>query len=409
MAKVFISYATKCEYSVKATALLHAEWEKPGSGYDPFVDRLEIMGGDNWKEEILWHLWESDIVIFLYSTDALKSDWVQFETAAIAFRHVRQKDMLVLPVLLEGVNTDQLKEGFFSPTYFSTIQTIKWPDKIEGCLGARVEEIVKLVNLKFPPSKKSQEDPWVKCVADHLAKAGQGHFEACAGHLGVTVNGKYSNGRRDHLSVAAQFMLAYLDYKKVVHALRELKGHITSEVHKELLDDVAPQWVDPVAASEVPTMVKKPAGSRMIAINCVRGDLAVDYIHKGMGGHKQVTICACEVGFDSDELLQRFKTAMRDRLCFDEDVEIDDQAVCNNTTTVFLIAGLNAEADSKLLGCLVKAFPSVAVIVVTVLDPKVSPFIHAQHLDYIEPRLDEARLQVGKNFQREIKMIRQGK
>lgn len=409
MAKVFISYATECPYSVEATALLHASLGTEECGYDPFVDRLEIMGGDNWKEEILWHLWESEIVIFLYSTEALQSEWVQFETSAIAFRHVRQKDMLVLPVLLEGVSSDQLKQGFFSPTYFSTIQGIRWTDKDLGKLPLRVEEVVQLIKDKYPPTRKSREDPWVKCVADHLSKAGQGHFEACAGHLGVTVNGKYSHGRRDHLNVAAQFMLAYLDHKKVVHALRELKSHIPKEAQKELLDDIAPQWVDPVAASEVPTTMGKAAGSRVIAINCVSGELAVDYVHKGMGGHKQVTICACEVGFDSDELLQRFKTAMRDKLCYDEDEEVDDQAVCDSSTTVFLIAGLNAEADSGLLDGLVKAFPHAALIVVTDLEPKVLPSIQAQNLEYIEPRLDETRLKVGKNFQREIKKIREGK
>jgi len=68
-------------------------------GYRPWLDEWEISAGQSIPSRISEGLDACDVVIVVLSPDAVESGWVEREWQAKYWDEVRQKEILVIPVL----------------------------------------------------------------------------------------------------------------------------------------------------------------------------------------------------------------------------------------------------------------------------------------------------------------------
>ncbi len=90
---VFISY---CKGDRNFAELLSNKLQ--GAGFAVWMDEDSLKAGDRWKKEIEQGIKKADSLIVLMSSDATRSNWVQFEWA-----YAKGAGKKIIPVILEQI------------------------------------------------------------------------------------------------------------------------------------------------------------------------------------------------------------------------------------------------------------------------------------------------------------------
>ncbi|HTR37596.1 MAG TPA: toll/interleukin-1 receptor domain-containing protein [Bryobacteraceae bacterium] len=101
--RIFISHSS----NDKAFALLVAEALRKAD-FDPWIDSAEVLVGDDIIESVGEGLKTMDLLLFLVSHDALKSPWVDRELKSALMRAVKEKEIRVLPFVIDDTPLDDL-------------------------------------------------------------------------------------------------------------------------------------------------------------------------------------------------------------------------------------------------------------------------------------------------------------
>lgn len=118
MPSVFLSHSSQDKFFVRELAeRLQAH------GVAVWIDEAEISIGDSLTAKIGAAIDQTDFVAVVLSTNSVNSEWVQRELQIALQRELRERDVVVLPILLEPVEIppflrDKLYADFSSPEKF---------------------------------------------------------------------------------------------------------------------------------------------------------------------------------------------------------------------------------------------------------------------------------------------------
>lgn len=101
--RAFISHSSfDKDFATKLAATLRDE------AVSPWIDKEQILAGDDVLEGIGEGLQKMDLLIFLVSNKALQSPWVNRELKFAARREIEEKQVLVLPFIIDGTPSQSL-------------------------------------------------------------------------------------------------------------------------------------------------------------------------------------------------------------------------------------------------------------------------------------------------------------
>jgi TIR domain len=101
--RVFISHAS----ADKRFALLVATALR-NSAMSPWIDKEEVLVGDDVLEELGEGLGTMDLLVFIVSRKALQSAWVDRELKFAARREIEERKILILPFIIDGTPSNKL-------------------------------------------------------------------------------------------------------------------------------------------------------------------------------------------------------------------------------------------------------------------------------------------------------------
>jgi hypothetical protein len=100
---VFISYASDDRAATVETYVKQLREH----GYDVWVDREGIIGGESWKQSLANAINQAAVVNLIITPDSVMSKWVHAEV-----RRARELGKTVLPVMMRELKTDEQRRAF---------------------------------------------------------------------------------------------------------------------------------------------------------------------------------------------------------------------------------------------------------------------------------------------------------
>lgn len=312
MAQIFVSHSAKDRFAESVRDRLVEKLRE--KGLTPLVDK-EIRPGERWRARLDHWIGCCHGAVFLFSREAVDSDWVRKEATILTWRKALHPHLHLIPVLLGDVSREEL-----TTRYLRTIEVneIEWIEA--GNLSA--EQLVEKIVDLFPSSTeltKDQNDPglrdWIEQVTDCLKDVRQPALERAAQLLQIEV-GDWQ-GFCD-FPVAIAHHLLHRRLEEVEDAVRELlKGmHLASPSRESLCRLLRPLWVEEEAARCILPATRHEEKERLLAINTQLQETGECYIRRATCSAQGIPILATSGTFGEDTVggvLKEFEKACLER------------------------------------------------------------------------------------------------
>jgi len=258
--RVFISHSSGGD----PTLVNALRGELEGMGYVVLLDQQDITTGSRWRERIHAFLADCHAAVILFSRRALdESDWVFKEATVLAWRAAIDPGFTLVPVLLPGVTTADFRASRFEPLALSEIQHQAAADP------AAIAAIVRQAVGTSAPFDTPLDLLRVEII-DQLSGAGvgDGMLEAvCERHLKAT---GWQPGEDRKVTFARLLSEKIFSVEKqVLQVALEVLGSLrpAREVAARIVAALAPLWVEPDAAGQIPPVAGRRVGDRDVALN----------------------------------------------------------------------------------------------------------------------------------------------
>ena len=120
--KVFLSHSAK---EPAADALLQRLYaELSAAGFAVLLDKEELRLGNNWRSVLNFWIGGCNAAVVLLSQAALESDFVNYEASVLKYRHDLDPAFLLIPVMLDPVNHQAVRNSRLEPTQIHEVQGI---------------------------------------------------------------------------------------------------------------------------------------------------------------------------------------------------------------------------------------------------------------------------------------------
>lgn len=261
---IFISHSAKDARARDVLEKLHAALEPD---FEVLLDQYRLEPNDPWRKEL--DIWMSlcHAAVILFSTDAVQSDWVLQEATILRWRRARDTDFVVVPVLLPPVKHEDLdqKKGF-APLALNEIQMVA---------AETSEQVVARVVQRLEPVKKSADrtTPFWRLVDTIASKLSELEGKAPKALLdAATKLGKPLAWRSDNkYSEDLARLLFSAELSEMAEAVLLMAPYFTSVTTAiEIVDRLAPFWVNPQAVARLPEMINLPQRERAVCVNGTR-------------------------------------------------------------------------------------------------------------------------------------------
>lgn len=163
MASVFLSH---CHVDKPFARKLAADLRRHGHAI--WIDEAEINIGDSLIEKIRCGIDQVDFVAALLSPTSVASEWVRRELDIASNREIKNKKVLVLPILIEHVELPGFLEG---KRYADFTTEDKYEDGLKAMLKA-------LGNVSSPPEATAEEIETLKKELELARSAARQHSGA---------------------------------------------------------------------------------------------------------------------------------------------------------------------------------------------------------------------------------------
>jgi hypothetical protein len=307
--RVFVSHSAKDDQRAGAVldAVISGLREK---GYTPLADRDGLKPAMEWRSELYRWLAECDAGIVLLNEKALASKWVQREINILMWRRALSGHPVVVPVLLDGLKTADIKKHGLSEL-----------EPIELARDDRATEVTGVVDeilgrfAPLPP-QAGGNDPmgdWLGRISGYLAEVrSEDDLLRAAGALGMTgevlPQVVVPIGGRHHL---AYQLLAPGLAERLCPAIAALAPSLGEQWLWRLIVEVRPSWVDVEA---VRALLPGPRGRRVALLNGEEPGTGEDYVDRAtcrpIYGVARRTVGEIPVGETGEE----FPAALADML-----------------------------------------------------------------------------------------------
>jgi hypothetical protein len=277
--KIFISHSAKEERTRKLLDALYVALDN--AGFDVLLDKQRLEPGVEWRDELNKWLWQCHGAVILLSEAALNSPWVLKEATNLTWRRdlSRQFDNRLfdaLPVLLPPVAVGQLAQTKFSPLAIDAIQTLT-ADSDEAVIKKIIERLAPLLQRfgELSPFKKVQGA--LVAILDRVNRDEALDLIAESFKLDTAIFGA-GGDKKIHL---ADHALKAADYGALLDVVKIITPRVGRENAKEFCRIVWPFcWVDQLAASRIPVVMRKPERKRSMALNSRRKETVEMYIRR---------------------------------------------------------------------------------------------------------------------------------
>ncbi len=264
---VFISHSSK---RPETSALLEAvAGELRRRGYHPVYDRAEIRDGDEWATLLRYWLGHCEAAILLLSQEALtNSPWVRYEASLLSWRNALNARFRFITVVLDGI--DKVALAQLGPLGLGDRQLVvpQYQDLQAECAGVAARACAAFPDAAHISWVEDRMLAWIEDVASLLRRADPAHVLRAARCLSVEAD--YLADADIHTWLAARMLLHRPD--ELVAACEALES-LPREMLEQLVERLAPNWVDPGAAASVLALTE-PQGPRRLALNVASQDTA---------------------------------------------------------------------------------------------------------------------------------------
>lgn len=276
-AKVFISHSAKTEDVARHLDAIHDRLA--AAGWIVRLDKFGLDVGDGWRSKLFHWMDEVHAAVLLVSRSALESRFVPIELSVLSFRHIREQNFPLLPVLVDFVDCTALGEGMIGELRLTEIQflTANEPAFTADRVAERLEEQFGTFGRLCTPLEILEQN-----AANLLAQAafsGEQLVEAAHITRGFDV------GKSAHSdSIFTEFARALLrvDFEiacDVLVALGERRTSMDARRYLlELLDLVAPFWVAETEAGKLARYALASYEQRGFLLACCEPWTARTYI-----------------------------------------------------------------------------------------------------------------------------------
>ncbi|MEU1500501.1 toll/interleukin-1 receptor domain-containing protein [Streptomyces sp. NPDC005732] len=265
--RIFLSHSSRCttESGCECRAYLCAlEEHLLDLGCEPVIDKGVLTGGDGWREKLLIEIKRCQGMIILLSPHALNSYYVNMEaTAALTQQAGNADGFLILPVVLPGVDRNQLRNSELSKLKLDDYDMATWtaedgtanpPAKIRESLNA---VLAKWDGLPYPEL--------TKFLAGRIADLDESVLQDSATILGVTLLAYARDTARYYV---AQGLLRERPVRDIGdrcdlrNALKLILPHVLAPEHRQEIVDVAVPFarVPKKAAEQLRQVGQSPSG-----------------------------------------------------------------------------------------------------------------------------------------------------
>lgn len=249
-AKVFISHSAKSEDVARhldaiSSALTAAGWEVR-------LDKTGLDVGDGWRSKLFQWMDEVHAAVLLLSRSALESKFVPIELSVLSFRHMREQNFPLLPVLIDDVDVKALGDGMIGELRLAEIQSLpaKEPAETAKRVAERLgEQYASSGRLRTPLEMLEQT------VVTLLKNAGFNEEQLVEAAYVTDQFVISDTAQPGNVFMHFASSLLRVDFETACNALLALGERRTSSDARccllELLDIVAPFWVSESEAAKL--------------------------------------------------------------------------------------------------------------------------------------------------------------
>ncbi|WP_328678016.1 toll/interleukin-1 receptor domain-containing protein [Streptomyces sp. NBC_00343] len=298
MGEVFISHSARGD--TFASCVLKTIVSRLGQekNHTPWVDESDIPPGEEWRPVIVDWLARCDAAVVLLNQAALESTWVRREVNILMWRRALGAPLLVVPVLLGGLTTADVKMAGLEelrPIQFA--RTRKGEQEDAETLADKVlDRFADLSNVLACNNPSNPMSEWLSRLAMYLSEAGKHHPDLLADAArDLNAGDEFRKNVELHggsLFLAHQFLMAPAD--RMEKALDKLAPALSGETICRLAAALSATWVNEEAARGVlPSPDQAPAEMTVLLNASVEGT-ARYYIRRA--------ICGATHGYEIEEI-----------------------------------------------------------------------------------------------------------
>jgi hypothetical protein len=246
-ATIFISHSAKDQPAAEFLDVL--EEGLRDAGFDVWLDRARLQGGDDWRVVIANALAECHGAVALFSTAALDSEYFKFEVGNLFARWTREqadpnlsanRRLRFCPVVAPPLTVDEVKQApFVAATYFGVVNWLVPADAADAL--RRVKEVV--TGLGEWPSPIEDVTALAEAILVDVNAAAV--YEAAARDAGFS---PADLGPPANHPARLTRLLCRCSIDSLCRALLRVRGVLGTEKTRTLFELLAPGWVSFEAA-----------------------------------------------------------------------------------------------------------------------------------------------------------------
>jgi hypothetical protein len=239
---------------------------------DVLVDTDCLKPGDDWRDELYTLMGISHGALIVVSDAVMRgeSSWVPREASILMWRRALDPTFDVIPICVGAVEPEKLDGAPFDDLRLQAVQGIRADDP-----ATLAQAIVKRLAAPKPPPSP------LDALADRIVKlldgVGESAINDAADALDVDL-GPWIPGAQPQRKLA--LALLQLPLGVSVEALRILADHLDRAQADEIIDIVAPSWVDLGAARWLADFGTRGASQPALIINASTHFAATMYVRR---------------------------------------------------------------------------------------------------------------------------------
>jgi len=161
----------------------------------PWIDREQIITGDDIFDQLEHGLRSMDVLIFLISQSSLESEWVKLEVKYAATREINEKRALILPFIIDGTPIDAVPWFLRHRNAPRVLQDDGGVESISASLKTAFERRAKRKTKEVPHSERFERSPHIDKIVQPV---GLGNWRA-AGRAAIEILKTTDESGRNHL------------------------------------------------------------------------------------------------------------------------------------------------------------------------------------------------------------------
>ncbi|MEA2174820.1 MAG: hypothetical protein QOD00_2412 [Blastocatellia bacterium] len=222
----------------------------------------QLLAGQDWRAKLFYWMSQAQGAVIIFSERALASDWVRAESSILAWRRLmdRNQRFTLIPVLLDPVKRSDLEQKQFSPMRLTELELVRNQDAAR--ISAKVREGLAHLLKGQPPETFIEK--LERKIARLLRHVDEPELKSAAQSIGANID-EWGADTNPQMMLAAEMIRRGLS--SAVRVLLELDVSLTREARRELIDLVAPTWVDLSAASGIPEIAAREGARRLLRVN----------------------------------------------------------------------------------------------------------------------------------------------